>query len=178
MSDLIHIYLDTEFSDGDLLSVDDLLSIGFVAELTDDELYIEITDRDPQCRPSVFVREVVLPLFGRHHPERLTRGEAALRIAQWLDELRGGDCTTDITLVSDSAFDWIYLLNLWDSIAGQSSWVAPRNIRGLLVQSILMPYQIDVFFDLVNQYHEEHQEQHHALVDARALKVAMGRVGW
>ncbi|MBK7686598.1 MAG: hypothetical protein IPJ25_11765 [Rhodocyclaceae bacterium] len=177
MSDLIHIYLDTEFTDGDLLSVDDLLSIGFVAELTDDELYIEITDRDPQCRPSEFVREVVLPLFGRHHPERRTRAEAAVRIAQWLDELRDSDCTTDITLVSDSAFDWIYLLNLLDSMAGQPSWVAPRNIRGLLVQSILMPCQIDVFFDLVNEYHEEHQEQHHALVDARSLKVAMSRVG-
>lgn len=180
----IRICCGTEFSDDgcdpefiDDRIVSDLLSIGFVAEHTGDELYIEITDPDTRCQPSEFVREVVLPLFGRHHPERLTRSEATLRIAQWLDELRGNDCTKAITLVYGSAFDWIYLLDQWDSMAGKPSWVAPRNIWGLLAPGKFMPYGTDVFFDLVSEYCQEHQEQHHALVDARRLKYAWNKAG-
>lgn len=176
MSESVCIYFDTEFTDFGIDS--DLLSIGFVAATTDDELYIEITDPHPQCQPSEFVREFVLPLFGRHRPERLTRTQAAIRIDQWLDGLRGGDRETPIAFVSDSVLDWQYLMELWVSMPGEPSWAAARNIRGMLAQSTLMPHQTELLFAHVDEYHQERQEQHHALVDARALKMAMDRVRW
>lgn len=60
----------------------DLLSIGLVVADIDAELYIEIADADVRAS-SDFVKETVLPLFGRHSPEVPTRAAAAARIEAW-----------------------------------------------------------------------------------------------
>lgn len=96
------VFYDCEFSDISYSSC--LLLIGLIAADCDAELYIEIADTDVS-NISDFVKKTVLPLFGRHTPEILTRVAVAARIENWLDSLRDGDQQRQIQMIADSSFD-------------------------------------------------------------------------
>jgi hypothetical protein len=164
----VAVFYDAEFTT--LEPDSDLLSIGFVAADSDAELYIEITD----CRghPSDFVKQHVLPLFGLHDPECLTRAQAAVRIQEWLDGLRGGDRTREIGLVSDSAWDWNHVSRLFFR-PEEPYWPMIFNVSDIRIQhGFSTGRERDNFSVELQAYHLRHQQQHHALVDARALKYA------
>ena len=166
----IYVFYDTEFTDLNLAP--DLLSIGLVAGSSDQELYIEIADADRR-KSSEFVREVVLPLFGLHDPQILRRAAAAARIEEWLDELRSGDRTRPIVMVSDSPMDWQHLLDLFVLMPSELPWARQANITGHLVYAYMHSGRQNAAFDeALEDYFRRHREQHHALVDARALKAA------
>jgi hypothetical protein len=165
------VFYDCEFTD--LTSDSDLLSIGFVAADVHSELYIEILDADVRLS-SDFVRQEVLPLFGRHRPEVLTRDAAAVRIVAWLDDLRSGDRQRQVVMVSDSQWDWQHLLELFGApMPCQQPWTQVVNVVGRMVQMMLgSGRQMGAFNEELERYHRRHGERHHALVDARALKSA------
>lgn len=163
-------FYDCEFTD--LTSDADLLSIGFVAAKSDDEVYIEISDAH-RARASSFVRHEVLPKFGMHNPQVLKRVAAAARIEEWLDDLRGGDRQQQIVVLSDSTWDWQFLLELFIPMPGEPPWARSFNVVGRLVQQYLdSGQQTAEFNEALDMFHREHRQQHHALVDARGLKVA------
>lgn len=102
----VTIFFDTEFTD--LTVNSELLSLGLVADDSDAELYVEISDAN-RADASDFVRAIVLPLFGQFNPAVLTRGDAAKRIEVWLDGLRKGERDRQVIMVSDSPRDWQHL---------------------------------------------------------------------
>ncbi|MDP1734434.1 MAG: 3'-5' exoribonuclease [Sulfuritalea sp.] len=166
------VFYDCEFTD---LSPDSaLLSIGLVAADSDAELYIEIADADLRGS-SDFVKEIVLPLFGRHAPEVLTRTASAARIETWLDIMRGGDRQRQIQMIADSSWDWDHFLSLFPTRSpGEQAWTVEFNLVDRMVQHILdLGRPGRTLESAMATYHQQHGEQHHALVDARALKL-----GW
>lgn len=171
----ILIFYDTEFTD--LAHDADLLSIGLVAADNADELYIEIADAKAwSC--SEFVKSEVIPFFGRHNPEILTRDQAAVRIESWLDQQRGGNRQRQIHLVADSFWDWRLLIGLYTHPPGPSSWARKCNVIGRFLLSVLPHPETDEnggdrFAAATESYLRTTGERHHALVDARAMKA-----GW
>lgn len=163
----VTIFFDTEFTD--LTVNSELLSIGLVADDSNAELYIEISDAN-RADASDFVRATVLPLFGQFNPAILTRGNAAKRIEIWLDGLRKGNRDRQVIMVSDSPWDWQHLSELLGHVSGQAPWTQALNVIGRTVQMISSPSQIASINQKVDAYHRQHGLQHHALVDARALK--------
>ena len=166
----VTVFFDTEFT---AISPDaDLLSIGFVVIDSDAELYIEIADAN-RAIASHFVRTEVLPLFGRHNPEVLTRNAAAARIEAWFDELREGDRQRQIIMVSDSPMDWQLFHELFIPLPGQAPWTSEVNAVGRMVSMLLdSGRQHQAFTEGQEAYFRCHKGRHHALVDARALKAA------
>ena len=155
-----------------LTSDADLLSIGFAALDSEDELYIEIEDAEVQLA-SFFVKNEVLPLFGQHNPEVLTRDQAAVRIAEWLDGLRENDRQRPIVMVSDSPLDWQFFLELFIPLPGEEPWARAFNVVGRLVSTLLdTGRQHQAFTEGQEAYFRCNKGRHHALVDARALKAA------
>ena len=171
----VMVFYDCEFTD--LTTDSDLLSIGFVSSDCDAELYIEISDAQVKLS-SFFVKEEVLPKFGKHNPEVLTRDHAAVRIQAWLDDLRGRDRNRQLVLVSDSTWDWNHLLELYIPIPGDPPWARSFNLVGRMVQNLLHPQRAEAFARELALYHRQHKQQHHALVDARALKHAFWESKW
>jgi hypothetical protein len=164
------VMYDTEFTS--LTSDADLMSLGFTALDMQNELYIEIEDANLAIA-SHFTRTEVLPLFGRHNPEVLTRDQAAIRIAEWLDGLRDGNRDRPIVMVSDSPLDWQFFLGLFIQMPGQPPWASDFNVVGRMVSSLLdSGRQQAAFTEAVELYHRQHKQRHHALVDARGLKAA------
>lgn len=167
----VTIFYDCEFT---ALSPDaDLLSIGFTACDFQAELYIELSDAEVH-RSSDFVKDVVLPLFGTHNPEVLTRDAAATRIEAWFDDLRKGDRDRPIIMVSDNPWDWTHFIELLPTRdPAKQSWASESNVFGRLVSSMLeSSRQHQAFADGQEAYFSKHEGRHHALVDARALKAA------
>ncbi|HEY6896150.1 MAG TPA: hypothetical protein VI279_02730 [Rhodocyclaceae bacterium] len=158
------VFLDCEFTD--LAVGAELLSIALVDHYSDRELYIVISDADRE-RSSAFVREGVLPLIERHTPEVLSRKDAAARITQWLDELRVGADSRRVVALADSDWDWDLLVQLQGA-----DWPQIAEVVGCQIQETMSPSRLSAFFMEVDAYHLRHQEHHHALVDARALKSA------
>lgn len=169
--DPVTVLYDSEWTD--IAPDADLLSIGFVALDNDTELYIELSDAEVH-RSSDFVKQVVLPLFGKHNPELMTRDQAAMRIAEWLDGLREGDRDRFIVLVSDSPRDWTHFLELFPARNPmQQSWASEFNAVGRLVSSMLdSGRQHQAFAEGQEAYFKNNEGRHHALVDARALRNA------
>ena len=166
----ISVFYDCEFTD--LTPDADLLSIGFVAADSEDELYIEISDAH-RARASSFVRQEVLPRFGLHNPQVLKRVAAAARIEEWLDGLRGDNRQRQIVLLSDSTWDWQLMIELFIPAPGEPPWSRSFNVAGRLVQQYLdSGRQTACFNEALEMFHRESRQQHHALVDARGLKVA------
>jgi hypothetical protein len=166
----VTLFYDCEFTD--LTPDSDLLSIGFVASDFSHELYIELLDAEVRLS-SDFVRSEVIPLFGKHNPEVLTRAAAAVRIEEWLDDLRDGDRSRQIVALSDSAWDWQHLIELFVTMPGEETWARKFNVVGRYVSTAFTSGRQSVAFDAALEvYHRQHQERHHALVDARALKAA------
>lgn len=170
--DPVLVFYDCEFTD--LSPNSSLLSIGLVVADGDAELYIEIADANVGAS-SDFVKETVLPLFGRHAPELPTRVAAAARIETWLDTVRGNDRQRQIQMIADSSWDWDHFLALFPARSpDEPVWAAEFNLVGRMVQYLLDPSGPGRTFDTaMTMYHAQHGEQHHALVDARALKT-----GW
>lgn len=166
----VTVFYDSEFTD--LTSDADLLSIGFAAADSEAELYIEIADANLAIA-SLFVREAVLPLFGQHDPEVLTRDAAATRIEAWLDELREGDRDRQIILVSDSPLDWQLCIELFVTMPGKPLWTSKTNVVGRMVQHLFgSGRQQAAFAEALESYFRCHKWRHHALIDARAIKTA------
>lgn len=131
----VMVFYDCEFTD--ISSASSLLSIGLVAADSDAELYIEIADVDVSGS-SDFVKEVVMPLLGRHTPEILTRVTAAARIETWLDTLRDGDRQRQIQMIADSSYDWDHFLALFPVRSPlESAWAAEFNLVGRMMLHIL-----------------------------------------
>lgn len=163
MSEL-HVFLDTEFTETGINA--DLISLALVCG--DEKLYIEITDSWTPEDCSDFVQETVLPLLGRHDPERLTRDQAGARVTEWLSELRGGDLSQEAIVISDYAGDWLQLVELNIAMPGEPSWAKRQNVVGRLAQNLVG----DAIFEATDLLLEAHTEHHHALVDALALQKA------
>ena len=164
----VTIMYDTEFTS--LTSDADLLSIGFAALDSEDELYIEIEDAEVQLA-SFFVKNEVLPLFGQHNPEVLTRDQAAVRIAEWLDGLRENDRQRPIVMVSDSPLDWQFVLELFIPLPSEEPWARTFNVVGRLVSTLLdTGRQHHEYTSAVEAYFRSHPGRHHALVDARSMR--------
>ena len=164
------VFYDCEFTD--LTPDSDLLSIAFTACDFEAELYIEISDAEVH-RSSDFVKEVVLPLFGQHHPQVLRRTGAAARIEEWLDDLRDGNRQRQIIMLSDSTWDWQHLLELFITMPGEALWAKTFNVVGRYVSTLFMSGRQSAAFDEeLELYFRQHPGRHHALVDARGLKAA------
>lgn len=163
MSEL-HVFLDTEFTETGINA--DLISLALVSG--DARLYIEIVNAWEPDSCSDFVQEVVLPLLGRHYPERLTRDQAGARVTEWLREIRAGDLSTEAVIVADYTFDWLQLVELNTAMPGEPSWAKAQNIAGRLAQNLVG----DAIFEVTDRLLEGNPERHHALVDALALQQA------
>lgn len=163
MSEL-HVFLDTEFTETGVNA--DLISLALVSG--NKQLYIEITDSWTPEDCSDFVQEVVLPLLGRHDPERLTRDQAGARVTEWLRDLRSGDLSVPVVVIADYAFDWLQLAELNTAMPGEPTWAKAQNIAGRLAQNMVG----DAIFEATDRLLEADPERHHALVDALALQRA------
>ncbi|MCL4822930.1 MAG: hypothetical protein KJZ57_01810 [Anaerolineales bacterium] len=175
----IKVFFDCEFSD--ISRNAGLISIGLVAESdTEPPLYIEFADGWSRDECSTFVLTSVLPLLGRHNPQRLARSDAAEKIKAWLDGLRGGDREKQIVCLSDGGWDWRFLLNLFPLSEGELRWPSRFNIAGRMIHNYLPEDSGHLFNDALEVFfqkrgHDMRQrggERHHALIDALALRHA------
>lgn len=161
----MRIYFDTEFTTMDALAECELISAGFVAE-DGREWYAELTDfRTSEC--SAFVHERVLPQLGAPGTLRLTSDEIGPRLAEWLATF--GE---PIDLVTDYAGDW-YLLN---DYARFSFKALPNQVRGQVWQRLEHPLVVPALIEAEAGFWSTHPgRQHHALYDARRLKMLAER---
>lgn len=152
----MRVFLDTEFTD---FRNPRLISAGLVAE-NGREFYCELTDGWGSSHCTKFVLDTVLPLLGG--VAAMKRDDAGARLVDWLASLSGG-----ITVVSDTETDWRLLMSLiWPhtnddvAISGeQLSWPGVSMARR--------------HEDLLEELLENEPARHHALVDARALRMAV-----
>ena len=147
----MRIFLDTEFTD--FINID-LISIAMVSEDGQHEFYAERNDyRDDFC--NAFVRVAVLPLLGTLPRMVVNRDELALNLREWFDTLPPW-----FILLSEHGVDYELLM---DALDGKR----PENLASIEGAEAIN-------YDEVCRYHAEpNQPWHHALHDARAL-----RVGW
>ena len=174
----IGIFFDTEFTSLDE-NWRELISIGLVAESSDDSLYIELADGWAKSSCSDFSRDVVLPLLGRHHPDVLTRAAAAARIEEWLRKRRP-DPEAPALFISDSDIDWSLLLALFEPGWARAQNAVWRHV-GQELHGINMNPEYEAALEAYFQKRAQRLlkrggERHHALVDARALKAAFQSV--
>ena len=146
------VFLDTEFTD---FVRPDLLSLALVAE-DGQEFYAERTDY-PAGQCSEFVREIVLPLFGRVPGAACDSAEMALRLRTWFEAL-----PEPATIVFDYHTDWHLL-------AGAMPGRPPEKFAE---QLYLDGYAIShpIFEGAQNLIYTQAWPPHHALADARALR--------
>ncbi len=168
----IQVYFDTEFSD---MLNPQLLSIGLISE-SGQELYIEVASAKEMV-VSDFVKAEVLPLFGKHNPLVLEYDAIAPMLENWFDQLRGGNREIGIVLVSDYPTDWMLVAELKEPMPGTPSWTRAANIGSRMIQSLMNSgRQVTEYFDAIEEYHRAHKQQHHALVDARAMKHTISKM--
>lgn len=155
----MRIFFDTEFTTLQADADAYLISAGFVSEDGNHELYAEITDF-PRHNCSPFVREEVLPLLDAPAEQRFTEIMFAIRLVEWLNEFND-----PLELFSDSPMDWNLLA---DTI---------REVRSDLAHSIKFLVTRQDSPDAVEteyrfwQQPENIGKQHHALYDARCLRL-------
>lgn len=163
----MRIYYDTEFTSLDGNVDWDLISAGFVTE-TGDEWYVEIKDFNrEEC--SDFVVETVLPLLGKgdRAPERMGSQHFAWRLCHWLSGFG-----QDIELVSDHVCDW-HLVNGYCYTEFREQ---PFKVQGQIwVPSERASIKIDLLETELRFWHQHAGMQHHALYDARRLKLIAER---
>lgn len=157
----MRIYFDTEFTTMEASAERELISAGFVAE-DGREWYAELVDfRTSEC--SAFVREQVLPLLGAPNTLCLTSDEIGPRLAEWLATF--GE---PIDLVTDYAGDW-YLLN---DYARFNFKTLPIQVRGQVWQRSSQPrIEAALAQTAAEFWHAHPAKRHHALYDARLLKL-------
>lgn len=164
------IFLDTEFTSLKFLesakpgALPDVLSVGMVS---DDglEFYGELlTSASLRASCSDFVRDVVLPQFGRAGAAYLTKFELACRAADFLTTVPGL-----IEVVYDHVVDFDLLLSLLDEadpdargrISSGVLWVPPSDRVTLACPNRDASFARSATDGLL---------AHHALADARALR--------
>lgn len=164
----LNIFIDTEFTD--LSPEARLLSLGAVTE-TGDEFYCELLPvREGECSP--FVRSIVLPLL-EGGDSACPPADFAERLATWLGRYRS-PC-----LLSDSDWD-IYVVRR--ALTGNAMRM-PGLLRFatrtgpcetmLLTLRPLSGKPLEAFEASVAAHFAADPRQHHALVDARALRIGM-----
>ena len=167
------VFLDTEFTD--LVVEPRLLSVGMVTDaLYGPELYAEVTDRDRLTTSSRFARAVVLPQFGRVDQAACTSAELGPRLANFFESLTDTLAQGEfVEIAFGYHLDWD-LVDLavldsrdahWEATKG---WLHPVNVceltgfdEGERAAEAYYKTQANAAFS-----------QHHALCDARALRLA------
>ena len=151
------VFLDTEFTD---FKSPDLLSLALVSE-DGREFYCERTDYSLEdC--SVFVRETVLPLFGRVSGAVCTSQQLTQRLRDWFRRL-----PETATLIYDYSGD-IDLFIMVASGCPTMDLGQPVNI-GQKIQLDENTICDPIFSQGLNFTFTREWPPHHALADARAL---------
>lgn len=157
------VFLDTEFTD---FLQPDLISIGLVSE-DGREFYAERNDyRREDCNN--FVVSDVLPLLRRVPNSRCSAAHLTFRLREWIEAL--GE---PVTLVFDYITDWELLAEAL--LGGGVHDQLPINIR----EKWLLPREIVsdlVFRQAQTASYSKAWPPHHALADARALRI--GYLTW
>jgi hypothetical protein len=167
------VFLDTEFTD--LVIEPRLLSVGLVeGGMRHGEFYAEVTDRDRIHAASWFALDCVLPQFGKVANAACTYAELGARLALYLDGLIAlAEPADSIELAFSFHLDWEFV-DLAIRDAGIAHWeVTKRRLRPVNVYQIAGfdagKLAADAYF---NTQVTVGLSRHHALFDARALRVA------
>ena len=162
---MTRIYIDTEFSD---FTETQLISFAAVAE-DGQEFYVELDPLPPSV--SDFVLSHVLP-FLEGGLRQIQRDKFKERFAAWVSQFN------DPILISDSGWDL--------SMVRSGFGLAPTHEVGILnyfdlrLTLVVIPdlseEAEELFTETLMQYFVTDPRQHHALVDARALRVAIEKV--
>ena len=145
------VFLDTEFTD---FARPELISLALVVE-DGREFYGERTDY-PTGQCSEFVKDTVLPLFGRVPGAACDSAELALRLRTWFEAL-----PEPATIVFDYETDWHLL----------AQEMPGRPLENFAEQLYLDGHTIGhpIFEGAQNLIYTQDWPPHHALADARAL---------
>lgn len=160
----INVFFDTEFTRfRDLEHEPKLISIGLVAD-DGREFYRELLDTWGISDCSDFVRAVVLGLLDNQ--EFIKEADLAVQLCDWIESLGA----QEVVLRCDApAYDWTFVQELFRFYG---TW--PANLR----RKVGTVYfdddrQIHRYQAATAMYWKEHGDrQHHALVDARAMRFA------
>lgn len=145
----MHLFVDCEFTD--FLDCE-LISIALVAD-DSREFYGENSDF-ARSRCSAFVREAVLPQLGQFPGHAFSRAALRTALLAWLEQFAD---EPERILCFDYGGDWELLVDLLGEVPpGWEAWniAQARDI------------------DRLEGYFLVHGGRHHALHDARALKLA------
>lgn len=154
------LFLDTEFTD--LVGVPELLSLGLVSADGAYEFYAERNDV-PRARCSEFVREVVLPQFGRIPGSAVTLDDLRTGLRRFLGQLPGL-----VHIGCDHAPDF----ELLRAIVG-IPWPAHVSTQRWKLED----WQLEPNWAAAeSDYFGPGRPRHHALEDARALRA--GYLAW
>lgn len=159
----MRIFYDTEFTS--LTAQAQLLSAGFVSELGQ-EFYIEF-DGVPKHACSPFVHQVVLPLLRAPGVPVMTPIMGLMRILEWLQAQ-----SREVMLISDSNYDSALMGQLVRDAGGLAELAPALSLRFDVLyfndSQAVRTYQTSA----ANYFQRHPGMQHHALHDARALKLA------
>ena len=154
------LFLDTEFTD--LVGARELLSLALVSEDSEHEFYAERTDiTRAQC--SEFVREVVLPEFGRVPGAAGTFDELRSRLGLFLHNLPGR-----VYVGCDHEPDFELL---------RAAIGLPWPVHVTAQRWKLEDWQLEPHWAVAEaDFYGPGRPRHHALEDARALRA--GYLAW
>lgn len=149
------LFLDTEYT-GFGTSDPKLISLALVAEDGRREFYVELNDTWQLTDCTHFVRNKVLPLLGG--PQH-TSMEARTKLHAWLN-----DAPRSVQAACDSTTDFSFLMTLLGPLDAPNLATSYFDLRPLIDSTaydstVAASYQVD-------------PRQHHALVDARAYRLA------
>lgn len=169
-------FLDTEFTD--LVIRPRLLSVGLVTSVAGQrEFYAEVTDRDRIHATNWFGLACVLPQFGQVAGAACTYAEMGARLSTFLAalvaDLPNDDSNACVELAFGYHLDW-ELMDLAIGDSGSNSWASTRRrVRPVNVYALTGCGA----GKLASEAYFKGQtlapfSRHHALCDARALRVA------
>jgi hypothetical protein len=167
------VFLDTEFTD--LVVQPRLLSVGLVTGAGHDrELYAEVTDRDRIHAASWFALDAVLPQFGKVAHAACTYAALGVRLSDFFVELMASlEAAESIELAFGYYLDWDLMeLAVRDSTA--RGWESTR--RRLCPVNVYGITGVGAGALAAGAYFKSQANgplsRHHALCDARALRLA------
>jgi hypothetical protein len=167
----VQIFIDTEFTT--LSHAANLLSFGAVSE-DGREFYCEL-DPLPLEECSGFVREIVLPLF-EDGTATCPRGEFGARLGAWLCQF------AEPLLLCDSDWD-IYVVRAAlggerERRPGLATVPGPGGKVDFMLLTLapLAGQELALFQEAVQRHFAGDRRQHHALVDARAMRAGLRAV--
>jgi hypothetical protein len=167
------VFLDTEFTE--LVHEPRLLSVGMVNnELQISEFYAEVTDADRLSEASFFTRDTVLPQFGKVPDAACTHFELGARVSAYLKSLvERLAMNQQLVVAFECHLDWELLVlamedGAKDSCAELLQRICPTNIFNLA--------GFEAGKATAESYFQKQRHaaiaRHHALCDARALRIA------